>query len=285
MSKSEVSAIQVKINSLKNALTASESKVAEFIRDRFEQVIYLSVTDLAEQADVGETTVLRFCRKLGYKGYQEFKLALAQNHAVASSSIVGGFDENDEIQAIMQKAASANIKALQETMTLLDSKKVEEVAILLLSARRIHFYGVGVSGITAVDAKSKFLRIGIATEAVTDSHLQAMSAATLGEMDVAIGLTVSGSTKDTIDALRIAKENGAGTVAITQFAKSPITKTADHILLTAGKELPFDGGSVAGKMAQLLVIDILFSVIATRIKEKAQLYKEKTAKAVVDKIY
>ncbi|WP_284643702.1 MurR/RpiR family transcriptional regulator [Paenibacillus silviterrae] len=285
MSKSEVSAIQVKINSLKNALTASESKVAEFIRDRFEQVIYLSVTDLAEQADVGETTVLRFCRKLGYKGYQEFKLALAQNHAVASSSIVGGFDENDEIQAIMQKAASANIKALQETMTLLDSKKVEEVAILLLSARRIHFYGVGVSGITAVDAKSKFLRIGIATEAVTDSHLQAMSAATLGEKDVAIGLTVSGSTKDTIDALRIAKENGAGTVAITQFAKSPITKTADHILLTAGKELPFDGGSVAGKMAQLLVIDILFSVIATRIKEKAQLYKEKTAKAVVDKIY
>ncbi|MDQ1911546.1 hypothetical protein RAC89_14025 [Paenibacillus sp. GD4] len=111
MSKSEVSAIQVKINSLKNALTASESKVAEFIRDRFEQVIYLSVTDLAEQADVGETTVLRFCRKLGYKGYQEFKLALAQNHAVASSSIVGGFDENDEIQAIMQKATSANIKA------------------------------------------------------------------------------------------------------------------------------------------------------------------------------
>ncbi|MDQ1911547.1 SIS domain-containing protein [Paenibacillus sp. GD4] len=77
-------------------------------------------------------------------------------------------------------------------MTLLDSKKVEEVAILLLSARRIHFYGVGVSGITAVDAKSKFLRIGIATEAVTDSHLQAMSATTLGEMDVAIGLTVSG---------------------------------------------------------------------------------------------
>lgn len=285
MNMAETSSIQALIHSHMNAFTRSEKIVAQFVLDRLTDIIYLSVTDLAEQADVGETTVLRFCRKVGFKGYQEFKLAIAQDHVQPISNLYGDVNQDDELQVMMQKITNTNIKSLQETLSLLDPKQLEYAIDLLNSAKRIHFYGVGTSGITALDAKSKFLRIGLQVDAVSDSHLQAMAAATLTAEDVAVGITVSGSTKDTVDALKLAKENGAKVIAITQFARSPVTKVADAILLMAGKEMPLQGGSLAAKIAQLHTIDLLFTGLSMRTSDKSLYYKEKTAKAVIDKIY
>lgn len=274
--------IRVKLHSYRHALTKSEQKVAAFVLDHAEEAMYLPVTDLAVRAGVGESTVLRCCRKLGFKGYQEFKLALAKDHEKAAS-----FFEDDVRpgHGMVHTITSNNIKALQETVSLLDETELEDVVDAMFRARYVHFYGVGTSGITALDAKSRFLRIGFPADAVADSHLQAMAAATLCEKDVAVGITVSGSTKDTVDALAAAKKNGATIVAITQFARSPVTKNADRILLTGGKESPLQGGSLAAKMAQLHMIDLLFGGIALRMQEKALYYNEKTAESVLGKIY
>ncbi|TCT21752.1 RpiR family transcriptional regulator [Melghiribacillus thermohalophilus] len=266
------------INSYYPSLTKSEQKVAEIVLEKMDQVMYFSVTDLADEADVGDTTVLRFCRKIGFKGYQEFKLAIAKD--------LGSPEENHETEEGMIKSiALNNVKAIEETVALNSEDKLETALNMMEKANSILFFGVGTSGLTALDAKNRFLRIGKRTEAVIDSHIQAMTAATLDKDDIVVGISVSGSTMDTIDSLKLAKESGASVIAITYHARSPITKVADLVLLSGGKESPLEGGSLAAKISQLFIIDLLCTGIALRNKEQSLKYKELTARAVINKIY
>ena len=273
------------IQSLLPSFTKSEQKVAQTVLSRTEEVIYFSVLDLAEKAEVGETTVLRFCRKIGFRGYQEFKLALARELVHPVKNLHGEVGEDDSLKTIAQKLDAANRKAIEDTTALFLPDELERCVELLLAARTIHFYGAGTSAMTAQDAKYTCLRLGLRVDAFSESHLQAMAAATLGAGDVAIGLSVSGSTKDTIESLKVAREAGATVICITHYRRSPITQEADITLLTAAQEGPLQGGSLAAKIAQLHVIDVLFTAVAMRIKEKALLYKERTAKAVLERKY
>lgn len=279
------SGVLVRIQSFQKALTKSERKVAEVVLTHAENVIYFSVTDLAEQAEVGDTTVLRFCRKIGFKGYQEFKLALAQELVNPVQSLHQEVTDEDSPIVIAQKVTATNVQAIQDTVTLIDPEQLERAVSVLQKAKRIHCYGVGTSGVTALDAKFKFLRIGLPVDAYNDGHIQAMAASTLETGDVAIGISVSGSTKDTVDTLKLAKEAGATVICITQYTRAPITKIADIVLLSAAKETPLQGGALSSKIAQLHVIDILYTALAMRIKNRAIAYREKTAKAVLNKIY
>ncbi|MDF2683819.1 MAG: transcriptional regulator [Brevibacillus sp.] len=275
----------LQIQSLQPSFTKSEQKVAQIVLTQTESVIYSSVIDLAEKAEVGETTVLRFCRKIGFRGYQEFKLALAQELVNPVKNLHGEVGEDDSLGIITQKVTATNRQAIEDTSALFDMDQLERCVELLHTARTIHFYGVGTSAVTAQDAKYTCLRIGLRVDAFTESHLQAMAAATLGPGDVAVGLSVSGSTKDTIDSLKVAKEAGATAVCITHFRRSPITNVADITLLTAAQEGPLQGGSLAAKMAQLHVLDVIATALTMRNKEKALMYKERTAKAVLERKY
>ncbi|WNC17499.1 MurR/RpiR family transcriptional regulator [Brevibacillus brevis] len=277
--------LSIKISSYVKSLTKSEKKVALYVLDHFEDILNMSVTDLAEQANVGETTVLRFCRKLDFKGYQEFKLALAKSTVHPLANLHSQLTESDPFQVMLQKVNASNVQAIQETTGMVDAKELNRAVELILNSRKIHVYGAGVSGVTALDAKSRFMRIGLSVDAFLDAHQQAMAATTLSENDLAIGFSVSGSTKDTVDALRIAKENGAKIIAGTHFARSPVTKMADVVLLHGGRETPLQGGSLAAKIAQLHAVDLLYTGVALRMKEKALYFREKAAKAVADKAY
>lgn len=276
------------INSYINDLTKTELKVADFILENMDETIYMTVTELAEQVKVGETTVLRFCRKIGYKSYQSFKLALTVEVAKQSSELYDVYDEQDEMnvtQSLVLKTIENNIKIMKETSSLIDTNELEKAIECIISKKRIVIYGSSVSGNTAKDARNKFLRIGIIMEIYTDSHMQAMSAATLTKDDLAIGISVSGSTKDTIDALNNAKEKGAKILAITQSSRSPITKISDVVLIAAGRETPLQGGSMGVKISQLLLIEMLFNGVANQMKEAAKHYRELTAKSVLNKAY
>ncbi|MEX2461753.1 MAG: MurR/RpiR family transcriptional regulator [Paenibacillaceae bacterium] len=273
------------IQSFMRALTKKEENVAEVVLSQTENVIYYSVTDLAEKADVGETTVLRFCRKIGFKGYQEFKLALAKELVNPMKSLYQEVNDEDSPMAIAKKITATNIQAIQDTFAILDANQLDMAVKVLLSAQKIHFYGVGSSGTTTLDAKFKFLRIGIPVDSFYDAHLQAMAATLLSNHDVAVGISVSGSTKDTVESLTLAKQSGATIICITHYARSPITKIADIVLLIAAKEGPLQGGALSSKIAQLHVIDILCTALSMNMKDKAIEYKEKTAKAVLNKIY
>ncbi|MFD2615376.1 MurR/RpiR family transcriptional regulator [Paenibacillus gansuensis] len=272
--------LKAHISSYLPSLTKSEQKVAQVVLEQSPEVLYFSVTELAEYADVGETTVMRFCRKIGFKGYQDFRLSLAQDQNALRVETQQA-DPLDYVQMLYQSA----VHVLNASVALLDREKLNQAVELIDQAKRVQFFGVGASAITALDAKNRLMRIGCITEAITDSHMQAMSAVLMGPGDVAVGVSVTGSTKDTNDMLAKAKQNGAKVIAITNYAKSPITGIADIVLLTAGKESPLEGGSIAAKMSQLFVIDLICEGIARRDEAKTKSMKEKTARAVIDRIY
>lgn len=265
------------INSHYPSLTNSEKKIANYVLDNLQQVVYYSVTDLAYEVGVGETTVLRFCRKIGMKGYQEFKLMIAQNLA--------SVEEEGESDNLIDTIAQNTINGLKETASMIHEGDLKNAIETINKAKSLHFFGLGTSGITAMDAKTRFLRIGVPSDAIIDSHLQAMSSATLTEDDVVVALSVSGSTRDLLESLEIARENGAKIIAITYYKRSPITQFADLVLTGGAKESPLGGGSLIAKISQLYVIDILCTGLELLDENKSLRMKEKTAKAVVSKRY
>ncbi|WP_334075707.1 MULTISPECIES: MurR/RpiR family transcriptional regulator [Paenibacillus] len=274
--------VLAEINSFYPSLTKAEQKVALRVLEHANEVLYSSITEFAEASGVGETTVIRFCRKIRFKGYQEFRLALAQSQTLKKME---EFRQEDHEVDFVERLCSHAVRILQVSLSLIDRNHLEQAIDTLDKARLIQFFGVGSSGITALDAKNRFLRIGRRSEVASDSHIQAMSAVLLEKGDVAVGFSVSGSTKDTNDILAKAKSNGAAVIAVTNYAKSPITGIADIVLLTAAKESPLDGGSMSAKISQMFVIDLLCEGLSLRDSERAKRMKEKTARAVIDKIY
>lgn len=277
------------IESISHNLTKAEKKVAEFVLKKPEAIIYKSVTDFAEMVGVGDTTIIRFCRTIGLKGYQGFKMVLAQEISMKSNegenNIFNQEIDEDNISSVIQKLNYVNISAINQTISLLDEKEVVKAVDMINDARKICFYGVGISGITALDGKYKFLRVGLNADCSVDGHFMAMDAALLDRQGLAIGISYSGSTKDTVEALKIAKQNNSNTICITHHIKSPITQYADVVLLTGSKEGPFQGGSLATKIAQLFVIDVLYNEYFRRNKEKCILNRKKTGMAIEDKLY
>lgn len=267
-----------------NSMTKSEARVAEYVLDNPQEVIYYSITDMSEKSQVGETTVIRFCRKLGYRGFQDFKLSLAQDLVSYEEKSNDVIEKSDTIDALSGKIIKSYNNILNETLKLVDSENYERAITLLDNAERIYFFGVGSSGITAQLAANSFTRIGKMCVLQTDSHFQSMLATLITEKDVVIGISVSGSTKDTINNLELAKKEGANIICVTQNARSPITQLADVGLLMSARENPLQGSALSSKVSQLAVIEILHAGLSLRQGDKAQSYRLKTAQAVTDRL-
>ena len=267
------------------SLPPSEKKVADYVLDNPDKIIYLSVSELADDVDVSDSTIIRFCKNVGFKGYQEFKLFVAQDLVVPIENINEDIQLDDDLETIVNKIGFTNKKAIEETLSITNLKALQEAIDAIVKARKLEFYGVGASGITGHDAKYKFLRIGKDVDCYTDAHLQAMSAATLSDQDVVVGVSHSGSTKDVVDSCTVAHEAGATVICITGHNRSPITKVADIKLLTATRERPLASGALRSKIAQLQVLDMLYTGVSLQIQDQTMEYTEKTAKAVLDKLY
>ncbi|MBO9607758.1 MAG: MurR/RpiR family transcriptional regulator [Paenibacillaceae bacterium] len=283
--RGELSHALLRIPTVYESLTKSEQKVADTVQRDPEAAVFCTITDLAEKSEVGETSVIRFCRKLGFRGYQEFKLSLAQNVSKPEEQLYGDIQEDDGLDAVIRKICGFNTQVIQNVMPLLSLHDVQAAVKAVVSSNRLLFFGVGSSGITAMDAKYRFVRLGYNVVAESDSHVIAMNASLAGKGDVVFGISVSGSTKDVVAAIKLAKANGAFIVCLTSHARSPITQYADVVLLTTAKESPLQGGSFASKLAQITVLDILSTAVALAEKQRTYRAMEKTAKSVLDKLY
>lgn len=274
------------IHSRYNSFTNTEKKVADYILENTTDVIYMSITDLAETCGVGESSVFRFCKTLKLKGYQEFKIALAHSTTAENemSQLTSEVTMEDTIAELSSKILTTTVNALTETNDLIDSADIEKAVDYMIQGNRVHFFGVGSSLMTALEAKNKFMRITNKTECTIDSHLQIMSASLMTESEVAVLISYSGSTKDTIEVAKVAKERGAKIIAITRFAKSPLTSYADITLLCGANEGPLQGGSLTAKIAQLYLLDLLYMEYFKRTNDESRRNKELTANAVVEKM-
>ena len=275
----------LRIKSASEMFKPAEKSVAEFVLANPQKVMHMSVSEAARDIGVGESTVIRFCRALGYKGYQEFKLLLAQDLVQPVEFIHENITFNDSTVELAQKVFQTNIQAVSDTMKALDPQMVEVAARSLSDAGRVDIYGVGYSSFTALDAKLKLVRLGLIADAYGDGHLQAMAAASLKKGDVAIGISNSGSTRDVVDALSAARKAGATTISITNFSPSPITRASDVVLLTASPESPLGGEVLTSRIAQLCVLDVLSVALAVTLGDGCLDLIKKTSEAVKKKRY
>lgn len=256
-----------------------EKSIADYILNDPKKIIHSTISQVAEDVQVAEATVFRFCKRIGFKGYHAMKIALASEIIEPIKDIHENLTEDDDEKTIAEKVFRSNIRALEDTIKTINSHTFKEAVDVMLKAHRIEFYGTGGSGITAMDAHHKFLRIGIPTMAYTDNHLQLISASQLSSQDVVFLISHSGANKDILLALDVAKEHKATTIGITALAKSPLSKKVDIPLFTAAQETEYRSEALASRIAQLSIIDALYVNISVRRKEnvKASLNKMRSA--------
>ncbi len=267
------------------SLNPAEKKVGDYILAYPEEVIGLSITEVAENSKASEATVVRVSQLVGYQGFQELKIMLAKDLGSFFAEIREEIKRGDSMSEVTAKVLQTNIQAIRDTLDVLDVGEMERTVKAISNARRVDFYGVGASGIVALDAQSKFLRINIESMAFIDPHLQAISAALLTKRDVAVGISHSGSTKDIVDSLSLAKSSGATVICITNYMRSPIAKISDIELFTASREATFRSGAIASRIAQLSVIDVLFLGVLMSRYDSTVKSLEKTTEAVKTKRY
>lgn len=258
-------------------------RVARYVLDHPEAAIYHSVTELAEATQSSEGSIIRFCQDLGYSGFQEFKLTLAvELDPRRRGGRPARADDDRDASHLMARIAEQGALTLRETSNLYEAQAFGEVAGRLAGARRIDVYGVGASGVVAQYFAYKLIRLGKTVQAFVDLHLGSMSASNLDGECVAIGVSSSGSTVDTLKALQAARTAGAYTVAITNRMKSPLAKHADQNLLASPPESPLTGGDVFAKIGQLLVLEALVQTMVgadVALRDSVQ----RTAQVVADK--
>lgn len=277
-----------KIRSAYNQFTRAEKKVADYITDNPQDVLFMSITELADACGVGETSVFRFCRTMGVGGYQDFKMQLSLGMREGDSDtgpLSAEILPEDSLETVVQKVLQVNERALEETAALLDSAALSRAVDYMSAARRIAFFGVGASLVAAQKAADKFMRIEPKTYCVNDAHAQAMVAATLGAEDVALVVSYSGSTKDTNAVAQLAKAAGAKVIAITRFHKSPLTEFTDVTLLCGAKESPLQGGSASADISQSFLFDLLYTEYYRRNWEWCKGNNRKTSSSVLNKLY
>lgn len=270
-----------------NQFTKAEKKVADYILQNYREVLFMSITDLAEVCEVGDTSVFRFCKTLDLKGYQEFKMMLSlslHDDKTGQGRLEGDISLNDSFAEVSRKVLNTNMSALEETYSLLNEENFVKVIHTLHEAKRICFFGVGASMLSAMKAANKFLRIEPKVYCVQDTHMQAMVASMMGEGEAAVIFSYSGSTKDSIHVAELAKKAGAVTVCITRFVKSPLTSYSDVTLLCGSNEGPLQGGSTSSEISQLFLIDLMFTEYYRRYFDRCNKNNEKVSASILDKM-
>ena len=278
----EDSALKFKIRSLLPELSRSEATVAEYILNHSDDVIDLSVSALADLCGVSEPTVIRACRTIGFSGYQALKIALIKS---AENTIEYSGEEvhaEDDMKMSVQKVFGAANDAINLTRDNLDIKAMEKAADLLINAKRILIFGVGGSAAVAADVQHKFLRLGFNAQALSDLNMQAISAAYAGEGDVVFAISHSGSSKVVVDNASLAAKNGAKVISLSSIGKSPLTEIADVSLFTAANETRYRIVAISSRIAELTIIDTLYSYMAFRTGKTENLTIEK---AIEDQMY
>ncbi|WP_257997840.1 MurR/RpiR family transcriptional regulator [Salimicrobium jeotgali] len=261
----------------KHTFTKSEHKIYEYILKNEETVLYHSLTEISEASGVAEATVLRFFRKLGYKGFQDFKFAYAQEFS--------GQKEHSEDETYVEKIKNNMVQAVEDSYGIVDVKTLDQCVELLHRHEDVVIFGVGSSGISAEDMQTRLMRVGKHVNVVTDPHFQVMRASSMTENTLVVAISLTGSTKDIVDSVAVAKEKGATIVALTNYVKSPLTKYADQVLLSSSKESPLDSGSLVSKMAQLFLIDLLCTGFTLHNYEDAEKVKLSITKNTARKLY
>ena len=254
MSKHSLSEIKTKYKSL----TAKEKQLADFVLDHPEKAVAMSVSELAQAAGVVKSLVIRFCQSLGFSGYTEFRLSLSGELARnVQFNYIPYISPTDNSTDILDKVFSANIKTLHDTALGIDRKVLSEAVELLQSADNIYIYGIGTSAGIVTDFQYRLMQLGYTAFCFTDVAAMKVSTLNIKTGDVAFGISNSGRTVPTIDALNLAKQSGAKTICLTSYPDSEITHICDFPLIISSDEIQYPIEAISARIAHISVLDTI----------------------------
>lgn len=241
------------------------------------------IKQVAIKADVSEAAVVKTAKRLGFAGYRELRSALHAYSKQPHSDLHQDVGPDDTAEMIVQKVFQTSIQALQETQAILDIEGFKFAADLIHKARQLEFYGLGGSAQIAGDVAHKFLRIGVRATVFDDTHMMAMSASLLGPGDVVIAFSHSGRSSGVVEAVKLAKQNRARIITLSNYESSPLAKLSDVVLLSTARGSPLNSENAAARIAQLNIMDAIFIAVAQKSYSLAEKNLERTMGAVQTK--
>ncbi|MGN0153335.1 MAG: MurR/RpiR family transcriptional regulator [Lachnospiraceae bacterium] len=243
-------------------LRKSEQRAATYILEHRDEIERISLEQLAKKADVSQPTVLRMLKAAGYNGFKEAKFALVEERLQQEGSetydILGmELDKSNQIEDVPGKIIRNTIKLLEDSLLAISAKELKKAVRAIEKAEKVCIFSVENSNTIAVDLLTKLLYLGIDCEFNEDYYLQSIRAGHMNEGDVAIGISYTGTSRNTVDVLKQAKKSGAVTIAITNFMNTPLTKYADIVILTSNKQFLY-GNDIFSRTIHLAVVDMLY---------------------------
>ncbi|HHY82958.1 MAG TPA: MurR/RpiR family transcriptional regulator [Clostridiales bacterium] len=268
----------LRLKELMESLSPKEQQVASFIIEYPNEVISMSIDELASACGTSSSSVVRLCKSAGYSGFKELCRVLSTDLVISQSEAITYNDvrPGDSIESIVHSVCMSNMKSIENTMSLIKVSELEQAVEAIEAAKRIDFYGIGTSGNVAMDAHNKFMRINKISMSSTDPHNQILSASSLQKGDVAVLISYSGDTKDILDTANVVKQTEATLISLTRYSKNPLSERADIRLYSSSSEPLIRSGAMGSRIGQLTVIDILYTAIVSRNYDFVKHYLDRT---------
>lgn len=267
-----------------DSLTKSGRTVAEYLMQHADEAQYLSISSLAKECKVAEATVFRFCRALGFDGYHEMRIALAQANATGSPLNPGEPEPGSSTQTLCEHASALFLNAINGTQNALSTDAVDQAVELMQKARQVFCLGQGGSMLLANDICARFSSLSTKFRTAGDSHFQLLTASLMGPEDVVLFVSYSGATRDMMETLRTAKSTGAKIILLTHYEDSPGASLADIVLLCGAQENPLDSGSIPIKVAVLYVAEVMLLRYIMNDPETSNAAQDRTSEVLTMKM-
>ncbi len=277
-----MTSIQIHVMSQYHSLSKAEQKAADYLLAHLDEIYSLPIAELSSRSGVSSGTWVRLCKSLGFQGLKDLKQQLftkaseIQKNEGEPELVFTDIKDHQNIRQIIESVQVSSIQAITSTLQFLDPTVLENAADIVYQARSIRLFGVGASSLVAQDLAYKLMRIGLNAQFSQDLHIQLTSAATLHPGDLAIIISNSGATKEMLEIQKLVIKNGVKNLVITSLAKNPLAQHADLALQTTSPEIHLRSGAMSSRIAQLVMVDCLFTTLANKNYQEIEQNLEKS---------
>lgn len=273
------------LQNLYGGLKGAEKRVGDYLLRNPREVIHQSITEMAQRCESSEATIVRLCKKLGCKGFQDMKIKIAGEFISPLDDIFEDVRADDEVFIMMRKVFQSAIFSLRKTLEQAHAPSMQTAIDLVAKSEHVALFGMGGSAAVAMDACHKFMRTGKRCEFQQDTHMQAMLSSIYTEKDCIIAVSNTGSNREQIQNIEIARENHVPVIAVTSNSPSPLSSVSDVVLQSFGREQSLKSEAMSSRLSALSLLDCLYVGVCLKNPDEYHRSVEKIRNAISLKRY